>query len=53
MRKHMFLEPQKRFLFAKPGLSEFHKSSAEKTIFQVAFFFGSAWLDPFNPREKG
>ena len=28
----MFLEPD--VLFAKPGFSEFHKSSAEKAIFR-------------------
>ena len=31
MRKNDFLEPEKLF-FAKPGLSEFHESSAEKKI---------------------
>ena len=34
MRQIKLLEPD--FSFAKPGLSEFHKSSAEKAIFQVA-----------------
>ena len=40
MRKIKFLEPD--FFFAKPGLSEFHKSSAEKINFsgreQIVFF---------------
>ena len=32
MRKNKFLEPEK-LCFAKPGLPEFHKSSAEKNNF--------------------
>jgi len=32
MRKNDFLEPEQLF-FAKPGLSEFHVSSAEKNVF--------------------
>ena len=31
MRKNDFLEPEKKL--AKPGLSEFHESSAEKSSF--------------------
>ena len=32
MRNNAFLEPE-NVIFAKPGLSEFHGSSTEKTIF--------------------
>ena len=32
MRKNIFLKPDTLF-FAKPGLSEFHESSAEKKTF--------------------
>ena len=38
MRKNDFLEPEKLF-FAKPGLSEFHESSAEKKIELEKLFF--------------
>ena len=33
MQKNDFLEPEKMFFFAKPGLSEFHESSAGKNNF--------------------
>ena len=37
------IEPERLF-FAKPGLSEFHKVSAQKTIFRVCFLQSRASL---------
>ena len=42
MRKNDFLEPEK-LLFAKPGLSEFHKVSVQKKN-RVCFFYKAELL---------
>jgi len=56
IRKNIFLVPGKMFFFAKPGLSEFHKSSAEKHILEPEkMFFRScnqAKPQPFAARAK-
>ena len=56
IRKNIFLVPEKMFFFAKPGLSEFHKSSAEKHILEPKqMFFRScnqAKPQPFAARAK-
>ena len=48
MRKNDVLEPEKLF-FAKPGLSEFHESSAEKKIELEKLFFCKARFHPIRP----
>ena len=53
MRKNDFLEPEQLF-FAKPGLSEFHESSAKKNNFlePEKMFFCKARFKGVTPQKK-